>query len=247
MNQWNVELYEDKHSYVWQYGSKLITILSPQPEERILDVGCGTGQLTAEIAATGAKVIGLDNSETAIAKSRINYPQIEFQIASGADFAFDQPFDAIFSNAALHWIKPPEAAAKCIYQALKPGGRFVAEFGGKGNVEQIIQALNTALGALGEPDYNPWYFPSIAEYSTILEQQAFKVTYASLFNRPTKLEGETGLANWLEMFAGDRLTKIASSSKTEIINQIESNLRSRLYHDGNWLADYQRIRVVAIK
>ena len=125
MNQWNVELYEDKHSYVWQYGSELITILSPQPEERILDLGCGTGQLTAEIAASGAKVIGLDNSESAIAKSRENYPQIEFQINSGADFTFEQPFDAVFSNAALHWIKPPEAAVKCIYQALKPEGRGV--------------------------------------------------------------------------------------------------------------------------
>ncbi len=242
MNQWNVELYEDKHSYVWEYGAKILEILSPRSQERILDLGCGTGQLTAKIAASGASVVGLDSAETAIAQAKINYPEIEFHLANGADFSFNQPFDAVFSNAALHWIQPPEAAVKCIWDVLKPGGRFVAEFGGKGNIKQIIEALNTALQ---DPDYNPWYFPSIAEYSTLLESQGFEVTYASLFDRPTKLEGEQGLANWLEMFAGSRLAH--SSSKAEIISQIESQLRSHLDRDSNWYADYRRIQIVAIK
>ena len=244
MNRWNIELYENKHSYVWEYGKKLLEMLAPQAGELILDLGCGTGQLTAEIAATGAKVIGLDISESAIAQCRQNYPQIEFRIANGADFSCEQSFDAVFSNAALHWIHPPAAAVKYIYQALKPGGRFVAEFGGKGNVQQIIEAMNTVLA---EPEYNPWYFPSIGEYSSLLEQQGFKVSYAVLFARPTKLDGENGLGNWLEMFAGERFSGLANSTKVSLINQIESELRTSLYRDGHWWADYQRIRIIAIK
>ena len=244
MNRWNIELYENKHSYVWEYGEKMLEMLAPQAGELILDLGCGTGQLTAEIAATGAKVIGLDISESAIAQCRQNYPQIEFRIANGADFSCEQSFDAVFSNAALHWIHPPAAAVKCIYQALKPGGRFVAEFGGKGNVQQIIEAMNTVLA---EPEYNPWYFPSIGEYSSLLEQQGFNVSYAVLFARPTKLDGENGLGNWLEMFAGERFSGLANSTKVSLINQIESELRTSLYRDGHWWADYQRIRIIAIK
>ena len=243
-NQWNVGLYEQKHSYVWEYGANLIEILTPQLDEYILDLGCGTGQLTAQIAATGAKVVGLDAAEDAIAQCRRNYPQIEFIVSNGADFSLNKSFDAVFSNAALHWIHTPAAAVKCIYRALKPRGRFVAEFGGKDNIKQIVTAINLALN---EPNYNPWYFPSIGEYTTLLEQQGFEVNYASLFSRPTKLEGEKGLANWLEMFAGDRLNKLDRTTKTATVKQIESQLRSSLYRDGAWWADYRRISIVATK
>lgn len=244
MNQWNVELYEDKHSYVWQYGEKILEMLAIKPGELILDLGCGTGQLTAEIASLGAKVVGVDISEQAIANCRKNYPHIEFRVANGANFSYEQPVDAVFSNAALHWINPPAAAVKCIHQVLKPGGRFIAEFGGKGNIKQIIEAINTASS---EPEYNPWYFPSIGEYSALLEHQGFNVSYAILFPRPTKLDGENGLANWLEMFAGDRFSTLTSSTKSATISRIESELRSSLYRDGHWWADYQRIRVMATK
>ena len=242
MNQWNVELYQDRHSYVWEYGAKILEILSPQADERILDLGCGTGQLTAKIAASGASVVGLDSASTAIAQARNNYPEIEFQVADGTNFSFDVPFDAVFSNAALHWMQPAAAVIECISNALKPKGRFIAEFGGKNNIKQIIEALNIALP---EPDYNPWYFPSIAEYSTLLEARGFEVTYAKLYDRPTKLEGEKGLANWLTMFAANRLDRILSQKA--IIKQIESQLRPYLYQDGNWIADYRRIQIVAIK
>ncbi len=246
MNQWNVGLYEQKHSYVWKYGAEILKILSPQASERILDLGCGTGQLTAEIAQSGAEVVGLDRAESAIAQAQANYPQLEFRVGNGADFSCQQPFDAVFSNAALHWIHPPEAAVKCIWQALKPGGRFVAEFGGKGNVGQIVEALNTVLVNQGGDPYNPWYFPSIGEYSTLLEQQGFTVINMSWLDRPTKLEGESGLRNWLKMFAEDCLSVIDPTSRQEIINQVESQLRPTLYRQGDWIADYQRIRVIAI-
>lgn len=244
MNQWNVELYQDKHSYVWEYGTKILAMLAPRPGERILDLGCGTGQLTAEIAAIGAEVVGLDVAEEAIAQCRQHYPHIEFRVANGTDFVCDQSFDAVFSNAALHWIQPPAAAVQCIYQALTPGGRFVAEFGGKGNVKQIIEAINQTLA---EPEYNPWYFPSIGEYSTLLEQAEFEVNYAALLTRPTKLEGEEGLINWLEMFAGSRFATLPTSTKIAMMQQIESKLRPTLYRNGYWWADYQRLQIVAMK
>ena len=241
MNQWNVELYR-KHSYVWQYGSKLLEMLDPQPGEHILDLGCGTGELTAEIAATGARVVGLDAAPSAIAQCHQQYPQIEFVVANGADFSLEA-FDAVFSNAALHWIHPPAAAVKCIDRALKPGGRLVAEFGGKGNIAQIIKAITNVLPSLNK---NRWYFPSIGEYSSLLEQQGFTVNSAGLFSRPTKLAGEDGLANWLEMFAHQDL-KESSATKALAIAEIESELRPSLYRDGNWWADYYRIQVVATK
>jgi trans-aconitate methyltransferase len=244
MNQWNIELYQDKHSYVWEYGAKLLAMLSPKPGERILDLGCGTGQLTSEIAAVGAEVVGLDVAEEAIAQCRQHYPHIEFRVANGTDFTCEKSFDAVFSNAALHWIQPPVAAVQCIYQALKPGGRFVAEFGGKGNVQQIIEAINQALD---EPEYNPWYFPSIGEYSTLLEQAGFEVNYAALLTRPTKLEGEQGLINWIEMFAVSRFATLSTSTKTTMMQQIESKLRPTLYRNGSWWADYQRLQIVAMK
>jgi trans-aconitate 2-methyltransferase len=250
-DRWNATLYENKHSFVWQYGTDLIDLLSPRTGEKILDLGCGTGQLTDIIAATGAEVVGIDRSPAMIAKAKENYPDIQFLVADGANFSFPEPFDAIFSNAALHWIKPPEAAIACIWQALKADGRFIAEFGGKGNVEQIIAAIDLALNKSGcqlQSELNPWYFPSIGEYATLLEQQGFEVTHANLLARPTKLAGgEMGLRNWLEMFASSLLSIVSPSTQIDIMTEIEEQLRSILYRDGSWVADYKRIRVVATK
>jgi trans-aconitate methyltransferase len=259
-NQWNTSLYENKHGFVWQYGEALLELLSPKSGERILDLGCGTGQLTEKIAiAVGAssssstipQVEGIDYSPTMIEKAKENYPHIQFTIADARNFHVDQPFDAIFSNAALHWIKQPDAVIGCIYQALKTGGRFVAEFGGKGNVGAIANSLYYALDAIGCPvssDVNPWYFPSIGEYANLLEKQGFDVTYASLFDRLTPLEdGDGGMANWIRMFGSNFLLGLSDEQQLEVIRLVEGNLKPTLYRDGRWFADYRRIRVVAIK
>jgi trans-aconitate 2-methyltransferase len=248
-DRWNANLYENKHSFVWQYGNDLIEILAPQPQEKILDLGCGTGQLTEKIRATGATVIGIDNSAEMVAKAQENYPHIEFQVADATNFSFNEPFDAIFSNAVLHWVKPPEAAIQCMGKALKSGGRLIVEFGGKGNVSQIIEAIYAELKEYNyQPTTNPWYFPSIGEYAILLEEKGFEVAYANLFTRPTKLEGgDTGLRNWLEMFASSLLSSFTVSEKLEIINKIETRLQGNLDRQGNWIADYKRIRIVARK
>ena len=250
-NKWDTKLYEDKHAFVWEYGSNLIEILAPKEGESILDLGCGTGQLTNQIAETGAEVVGIDNSSEMIAKASTNYPNLNFAIADGTNFAFEEQFDAVFSNAALHWIKPPEAAIECIQQVLKPGGRLVAEFGGKGNVEQIINAINEVIE---ENKYaiasliNPWYFPSIGEYSTLLEQAGLEVNYATLFERLTPLKGgEEGMKNWLTMFAGSIIEDIKSDRSQKIIAAIEKKLSPNLWKDYTWFADYKRIRIIAKK
>ncbi len=241
--QWNANLYQDKHAFVWQYASDLLTLLAPQPGEYILDLGCGTGQLTANLAEAGAVVTGIDNSPEMIAQARENYPQLEFLLANGTDFSLNKSVDAVFSNAALHWIKPPEAAVSCISKVLKPGGRFVAEFGGKGNVESILNAIASTLNR----EVNPWYFPSIGEYATLLEKEGFLVCEAYLFARPTPLQGEEGMGDWLTMFASSILETISQEKQVDIISSIVEKLRPKLYRDGAWFADYQRIRVVAYK
>lgn len=249
-NCWNTTLYEGRHNFVWQYGENVLELLSPQPDERILDLGCGTGQLTEKIALAGAEVLGIDRAASMIEKARQNYPQLQFAVADARDFQVEQPFDAVFSNAVLHWIPEPDAVICCIYQALKPGGRFVADFGGKGDIQAIATALDNVLNRFGYASYDAvaWYFPSIGEYATRLEQQGFDVSYAVLFDRPTPLEnGDAGMANWIRMFGSRFLLKLSNAQQTEVIQAIEHDLKPTLYRDGKWWADYRRIRIVAHK
>ncbi|MBW4564152.1 MAG: methyltransferase domain-containing protein [Mojavia pulchra JT2-VF2] len=250
-HNWDSTLYEDKHAFVWQYGEDLLQLLNPKPGELILDLGCGTGQLTEKIAQTEAEVIGIDSAATMIEKARQNYPHIHFDVADARNFQVKQPLDAVFSNAVLHWIKEADEAIACIHQALKPGGRFVAEFGGKGNVQAIVKALCTAMKSVGifEPQtLNPWYFPSISQYVTLLEQQGFDVIYATLFDRPTLLvEKEAGIANWIQMFASAFLVGMTVEQQIKVIRQVEDELKPTLYQEGTWTADYRRIRILAIK
>ena len=249
--QWDAKFYDRQHSFVWQFGADLVEQLSPQTGERILDLGCGTGHLTGEIANLGAIAIGMDSSPTMIARARQSYPQLQFEIADARNLSFVGEFDAVFSNAVLHWISEPEAVVAGVWQSLKPGGRFVAEFGGRGNVAAIIAASYRAIQAAGYPISsadNPWYFPSISEYTTLLEARGFEVTFALLFDRPTPLEdGERGMQNWLEMFASSLLEGISAEAKQEIFAAIERELRPQLYRDGTWYADYRRIRIISRK
>jgi len=250
-NHWDTVLYESKHSFVWQNAEELLNLLSPQPGERILDLGCGTGQLTEKIAIAGAVVMGIDADPTMLEKARSNYPQLQFAVADARNFQVEQPFDAIFSNAVLHWIPEADAVIRCIHQALRPGGRFVAEFGGKGDIKAITKALSSALEATGyisPKTLSPWYFPSIGEYASRLEQQGLEVIHAVLLDRPTPLsDGDAGIANWIQMFASDLLSGLSAEQRTNVIQAVEHRLKPLLYQDGIWIADYRRIRVVAIK
>lgn len=247
-DQWKPDLYDDKHSFVWKLGASVVELLAPQPGERILDVGCGTGQLTARIAESGADVVGLDNSPGMIDEARRLFPQLEFQLADAHDFEVLQPFDAVFSNAALHWISEPDKVVQCIANALKDDGRLAVEFGGKGNVHYLSRAIETACQAvLSVSVPHPWYFPSIAEFASVLEQHDLEVTQAALIDRPTPLDGDTGCRNWVRMFGQHWLAQIPAEQHEVFLAKVEEIARPDLLRDGVWHADYRRIRVVARK
>jgi len=249
-SQWNAGLYDDKHSFVWKMAAGLLELLEAKPGERILDLGCGTGHLTAQIAATGAKVVGIDRSPEMIQQAHEKYPALCFEVMDARELAFPVRFDAVFSNAMLHWIKEPELVITGIAKALRPGGRFVAEFGGKGNVGELLSAIRRAWQSFGLPGPapNPWYYPSIAEYSGLLEQHGMEVAYASLFDRPTPLEdGERGLRNWLEMFGATILEEFSPELRQQVPAALEQEARPALLRDGHWVMDYRRLRVMARK
>lgn len=239
MSKWDAGLYDGCHGFVSGLGAPLIDLLAPQAGERILDLGCGTGHLSAQIAESGAQVVGIDASAQMVESARVSYPGVQFHLADACSFSTEENFDGVFSNAALHWIKPPRSAAETMARVLRPGGRLVLEMGGKGNVATIDSAL-MKVGGLIE---SPWYFPSLAEYSCLLESVGFEVTFATLFDRPTPLKGAEGLMNWVRMFG----SAIGQSFQPDQLEEIEEMVRPHLWDGEKWIADYRRLRVVAVK
>jgi len=248
-SSWDTELYEAQHAFVWQLGAGLIDVLDPKAGERILDVGCGTGQLTQQIAERGADVLGVDASPDMIGQARQNFPRLRFVLQDAGSMAFEEEFDAVFSNAALHWILDAEGAAGSMARALRTGGRLVLEMGGRGNIRQIHEAIEAAFkrhGSVPLPASRN-YFPSISEYTSILERYGFEVRTALLFDRLTPLEGERGMEQWMEQFCKFYLDVLSSSSRQTVVNEAVEGLRKHLYKDGKWYADYRRLRISAIK
>lgn len=246
-NDWNAALYDEKHAFVFECGRDVVATLNPQPGERILDVGCGTGHLTQSIADVGAKVVGIDNAPGMIEAARAAHPTLEFVVADACDFAFAEPFDAVFSNAALHWIHEPERPIACIARALRRGGRFAAELGGVGNVSAVLDALASALREVAQtPLTLTNYFPSVGEYAPLLEKYGLRVESAALFARPTPLaDGEAGLRNWIGMFRGAALNGLSAAVRERVLARVEETLRPTRFQDGRWVADYVRLRVAA--
>ena len=249
-DEWDSNLYDDKISFVSKLGRDVVTLLNPQPGERILDLGCGTGDLTNEILLAGADPVGIDYSSSMIETAMSKYPNITFKVDNGETFRVSESFDAVFSNAALHWMTRPRMVIESVWLALRNGGRFVAEFGGKGNVAAITKAIGQVVSMYGidASERNQWFYPSIGEYASLLEAQGFRVVNALHFVRPTPLEdGENGLRHWLDMFAGTFFTDMSEVQKLKAYSSIEEILRPTLYSNGKWTADYARIRVKAVK
>ncbi|WP_276166965.1 methyltransferase domain-containing protein [Zobellia alginiliquefaciens] len=250
-HSWNAKLYNDKHAFVYDYGKSLIELLAPKSNERILDLGCGSGELTFDISGLAKTVVGLDKSPEMIAKAKYNFPSINFEVGDAANFKVEEKFDAIFSNAALHWVVQYKAAIANMYRALRTGGRIVVEFGGKNNIQTISDALRESLSKRGyekQAKTTLWYFPSIGEYASKLEAAGFEVVFAQSYDRPTELvDSHTGIVDWIMMFGSSFFDGVNNEDIAEISKEVQDKVKPELYRDGKWYADYKRIRVVARK
>ena len=248
-NHWNADLYSDKHAFVFQLGAGALELLNPQPGERILDLGCGTGELSAQIAAKGARVVGLDASPAMLKRAWQQFPQLEFVEGDAQNFKVRNDFDAVFSNATIHWLPDHEAVCRSVYRALKMGGRFVGEFGGCGNVACLEASLKRAADELGLPPYeSPNRFPNLREWAQSLESGGLEAQFLQLFARPTPLEGEDGLKNWWRQFRALYLDSLANDDERELVlKRAEEVAGVQLKNDHGWFADYVRLRFVAVK
>jgi trans-aconitate methyltransferase len=249
---WDAKQYDQRIGYVSSLGADLVDLLKVRLGEKILDLGCGTGDLAEKMNEAGAKVWGIDYSPDMIEKARIKYPHLVFNVANAERFKVEEQMDAVFSNAALHWMKDPQAVLQCVWESLRPGGRFVAEFGGKGNVAAIYKAITEVMAQYGylASERNPWYFPSLGEYAALLEAKGFHVEYAVHFSRPTAFyDGERGLRHWLDAFSASFFAGIVEAEKLEIYNRIENHLRPILFNaeSETWFGDYVRVRFMAVK
>ncbi|MBS0423449.1 MAG: methyltransferase domain-containing protein [Proteobacteria bacterium] len=241
---WNPKRYAENARFVSDLGLPVIELLAPQPRERILDLGCGDGSLTAKLLSFGCEVVGVDSSPEMVAAARAL--GLDARVMDGQTLQFGNEFDAVFSNAALHWMKEPEAVITSVWRSLKPGGRFVSEFGGYGNVSAIVAAIESALNSRGLSVPSPWFFPRSEEYRRLLEARGLVVHNIILIPRPTPLPGD--VSGWLETFAQPYTAVLSAAERPSFIAEMVEVLMPVLCDEkGNWEADYVRLRFSATK
>lgn len=245
MTTWDAVTYDRDFSFVSSNGEELVDLLAPVPGETIVDLGCGTGVLTARLAEAGATVIGIDSDPEMIAVARERVPDADWRVDDGHDFSVETPVDAVFSNAALHWMPAVVEVLGCVSDALRPGGRFVGEMGGAGNIGAVTAAVDAACKEAGLPArYWPWFFPTVAQYAAMLEDAGLEIRTIEFWDRPTELSGGSdGFADWLSMFAGDLLADVPAA----VLERAAEIARPSLWRDGTWWADYRRLRFGAVK
>ena len=247
---WDGEKYTLDFSFVHQYGESVTELIEADRNHTILDFGCGNGALSKVLYDKGYVVKGIDVSQELLGIARKNYPDIEFMQADATNFLLEQPVDVVFSNAVFHWIdrEQQQSMLKCVYHALKKNGEFVFEFGGYGNNQLIHSMLKEVFSEYRYVYKMPFYFPTISEYTTLLENTGFRVKNAILFDRLTELKGENGLKDWLNMFVKTPFSVVDNEDeREEMKDRTVDNLRNILFKDGKWYADYVRIRMRAIR
>jgi trans-aconitate methyltransferase len=243
---WNAAEYANHASFVPALGAPALALLDPMPGEYILDLGCGDGALTGEIAARGCRVLGIDSSAEMIAAATER--GVPACVLNALDLDFVAEFDAVFSNAALHWMPEPARVAHHVHRALKPGGRFVGECGGEGNVASLRDAMVRSFA--NHPEFgqfeSPWYLPTDREYRNILEDAGFRVSSIQLIPRPTALK--SGIIPWLQIFTAGITEHLAPAQKDMFHAEVAELARPHIYReDTGWVADYVRLRFVAVK
>ncbi|CAH9018997.1 class I SAM-dependent methyltransferase [Candidatus Nitrosacidococcus sp. I8] len=242
---WNSQSYKEHAHFVPTLGTPIIKWLAPKPEEYILDLGCGDGTLTEKIASIGCTVVGVDSSPEFVSEACSR--GIDARLMDGANLQFNEEFDGVFSNAALHWMKENHSVARGVWNALIPNGRFIGEFGGKGNIQTIVMVLYEVLEkySINAHSLNPWYFPSVKEYQDMLESVGFEIIRIIQFERPTVLA--TGIQQWVKVFAQSFISDLPISDQIACINIIQNKLYPLLYKNNQWVADYVRLRFEARK
>ncbi len=242
---WSADSYDRNVRFVSELGQGVVDWLAPKPGERILDVGCGDGVLTRKLVDLGVDVVGVDSSPDFVKAAQ--GLGLDARLMDGEALTFDGEFDAVLSNAALHWMRNAGAVADGVSRALKPGGRFVAEFGGHTNVAAIVTALRAVGRARGgDPELSdPWYFPTPAEYSAVLEAHGLTVRRAILFPRPIQLP--TDMAAWLMVFREPFFRQFGVEADDALAEMIALLKPSLCDESGVWTADYVRLRVEAHK
>ena len=244
MTDWDPEQYAENARHVAELGVPLLTLLNPGNGERILDLGCGDGALTQKLHDFGCEVTGIDASaEMVAAAQELNLTALTID---AQQLPFTEEFDAVFTNAALHWMKDHDAVVSGVWRALKPGGRFVGEFGGEGNVQKIVSAISSALARRNITVESPWNFPAAEKFHSQLESAGFTVNNIELFPRPTPLPSD--LATWLRMFAQNFLAAVPENDRPAFIDDVSGELRPALCDkQGNWTIDHVRLRFSASK
>jgi trans-aconitate methyltransferase len=243
---WHPDSYSKNARFVSELGEPLLALLNPQPGEWIVDLGCGDGALTEKIAAAGTTVIGVDSSPELLQAARLR--GLNAVRMDGQCLGLKRSVDAVFSNAALHWMKQAEAVLEGVARCLKTGGRFVGEFGGRGNVQNIRSALHGILRKRGIDPWSvdPWYYPAPAEYAALLDQFGFTVDSIELIPRPTRLPGD--IRDWLAVFAQPFTRAVAEAEKDALVEDVRGTLEPVLWNpDGWWYADYVRLRFKAFR
>lgn len=244
--RWNVEKYSSAFSFVPSYGEDLFSLITHKGGE-LLDIGCGSGALSYKLAGRGFSVTGIDDEEAFVLSAAKTYPNVKFIRANAVNFSLENKFSVAFSNAVLHWIdfSDQKSALQNIYNCLKKGGEFVFEMGGKGNCALIHGAVKKQCALCGYKYKNPFYYPSIGEYSSLLESVGFKTEYAVLFDRFTPLSGSHGVRDWINMFLNNALSSVPE--REDIALSAEESLKDKLFVENKWYADYVRLRIRAVK
>lgn len=245
---WNAELYENKHDFVAEYGKDLLSNVPENPGLSILDLGCGTGTLTHALLEKSPFVTGMDASPEMIAKARQLYPGMDFRVMDACRMPWNGWFDIVFSNAAFHWIPDQGALLKAVFRVLKPQGRLICEFGAHRNILRIREAFQASLLERELPVKTRFYFPTVEEYRCLLEQAGLHPETVMDFDRPTLLkDGPDGLRNWARQFFQADLKNLHEKRRIRIFEEMEAALRNELWDGAQWVADYRRIRVTAVK